>query len=507
MWDSTEELHFQQRSSAPPLSGALKQRSISARCGLEAALSALVLALLGPFAALRARSVQKVLLGIVVLDAPLELGTHVFYREADASSGALGGLSISVTTIALLALYASWFLRRLERRGREARSSPQRNWALLCYLGFSVLSLFVARDARLSAFELFFLLQMYLVFRYVAHFVRTRRDVLFIVSCILAGCLIESVLMVGLGFGNVSASLWGPLHIRVDHDASGKFTRVGGTVGSPNEAGAYLSVVLSVAVSVLFVEVERKYKWLAAAVLAFGGAALVFTFSRGAWTAFVLATILFFFSTRRRKRISFRPLIPFAAILLFLYLPLHNEINNRLISDDKGSAESRVPLMNLAFRMIADNPILGVGANNFSAAMVDYLTPEFRKGFLYTVHNKYLLVWSEIGPGGLLAYLAFFLGILRVGRACWKQGDPFLSTLALGMTVAVIGNMVHQSVEILQDRGITQLLWLIAGLLVAMQQILRAQTAAICLPRFPEGLNYPHAEFMRAASSSQSRTR
>ncbi len=478
MWDTTEDLHIRERSSARLFSGTLKQRSISARCGLEATLSVLVLALLSPFAALRAKSVQKVLLGIVILDVPLQLGTHLFYREADASSGALGGLSISVTTIALLALYASWFLRRLERRGQKARSSPQRNWALLCYLGLSALSLFVARDARLSAFELFFLLQMYLVFRYVAHFVRTRRDVLFIVSCILAGCLIEGVLMVGLGFGDVSTSLWGPLHIRVDQAASGKFTRVGGTVGAPNEAGGYLSVVLSVAVSVLFVEVERKYKWLAAAVLAFGGAALVFTFSRGAWTAFVLATILFFCSMGLRKRISFKPLISFAAILLFLYLPFHNEINNRLISDDKGSAESRVPLMNLAFRMIADNPILGVGANNFSAAMVDYLTPEFRKGFLYTVHNKYLLVWSEIGPGGLLAYLAFFIGILRMGRACWKQGDPFSSTLALGLTVAVVGNMVHQSVEILQDRGITQLLWLIAGLVVAMQEILRAQTAS-----------------------------
>src|SRR5207244_6066310 len=127
------------------------------------------------------------------------------------------------------------FLRRLQRRWQEARSSPQRNWALVCYLGFSVLSLFVARDARLSAFELFFLLQMYLVFRYVAHFARTRRDVLFVVSCILAGCLIESLLIVGIGFGYVSTILCGPIHSRVDHDASGKFTRVGGTVGAANE--------------------------------------------------------------------------------------------------------------------------------------------------------------------------------------------------------------------------------------------------------------------------------
>jgi hypothetical protein len=134
--------------------------------------------------------------------------------------------------------------------------------------------------------------------------------------------------------------------------------------------------------------------------------------------------------------------------------------------------------MNLAFRMIADNPILGVGINNFSAAMDDYVTPEFRNGFLYIVHNKYLLVWSELGPGGLLVYLAFLIGILQMGRACWRQGDPFLSTLALGITVAVIGDMVHQNVEILQGPGTTQVVWLLAGLVVAMRQIVRAQTAS-----------------------------
>src|SRR5207244_11317625 len=131
------------------------------------------------------------------------------------------------------------------------------------------------------------------------------------------------------------------------------------------------------------------------------------------------------------------------------------EITKRVISDDSGSAECRVSVMNLALRMVADTRILGVGANNFSAAIVDYLTPEFRKGFLYTVHNKYLLVWSEIGPGGLLAYLAFFLGILRVRRACWKQGDRFLSTLALGMTFALIGTLLHPSVAILEGGCIT----------------------------------------------------
>ena len=113
--------------------------------------------------------------------------------------------------------------------------------------------------------------------------------------------------------------------------------------------------------------------------------------------------------------------------------------------------------------------------------MDSYVTSEFRQAFLYTVHNKYLLVWSELGIGGLLAYLAFLFGVLRKGWACWRENDHLLSTLALGFTAAIIGHMVHQTVDIFHDRAITQLLWLVAGLLVAMHGILRAE-AASCDP-------------------------
>jgi O-antigen ligase len=58
---------------------------------------------------------------------------------------------------------------------------------------------------------------------------------------------------------------------------------------------------------------------------------------------------------------------------------------------DRGSAESRIPLMNLALRIIEDHPVLGLGANNFTVVMDQYLSAEFRRGFLFAVHNKYLL--------------------------------------------------------------------------------------------------------------------
>jgi len=107
-------------------------------------------------------------------------------------------------------------------------------------LAFTALSLFVAQDIRLSFFELFLLVQMYLLFLYVANFVRTREEVLFVVSFLLIGCLIESVVVVALAFSDWPSGLWGPIHLRVDAQPHGGWSRIGGTIGSPNEAGAYL---------------------------------------------------------------------------------------------------------------------------------------------------------------------------------------------------------------------------------------------------------------------------
>jgi len=473
-----EELRRQESGSPDVLDRDLGEVSIAVRRQPEFGLSSLVLALLSPYLALRVGYVQKALFAIVILDIPFQLGTHLFYREADAVSGALAGVSVSLTTLALFGLYTSWFLQTLENRNHKPRTPTIFNLPLLFYLGFTALSLVVARDVRLSSFELFLLLEMYLVFLYVANFVRTRADVLFVVFFLLVGCLMESLLMIALRFGSVPSGLWGPVHIRVDTQRNGELTRVGGTVGSPNEAGAYLSLMLSLAFSVLFTDARRKYKWLAAAVLAFGGTALIFTLSRGAWISLITAVVLFCLSLWRRNGYSLKGPMVFLSILLLLYLPFHGAVETRLLADDNGSAESRIPLMNLAFRIIADNPILGVGSNNFSTVMDAYLTSEFRQGFLYTVHNKYLLVWAEIGIVGLLAYLAFLFGALRKGWACWKQNDRLLSTLALGFTSAMIGNMVHQSVDIFHDRPATQLLWLVAGLLFALHAILRSQSAA-----------------------------
>lgn len=431
--------------------------------------SSLVVAILSPFLALTSEAAQRVLLAVVILDIPLQFGTHLFYREEDAALGALGGLSISATTLALAGLYLSWLIRLFANRSPAKRAGVNVNWPLIAYFAITLFSVFAAQDVSLSLFEVCLLLEACLVYFYIAGNVRTREDVVFVVSFLLAACLLESLVMIILRFTGMPSAIWAlPAHIHIDSDPKEGFMRIGGTVGSSNFAAAYLSISLTCAASVLFTDLGRLYKWLATAVLGLGSIALILTFSRGGWLALALSLALLCFAMWRRRGLSLKAPIAALLLLALLYVPFHSLIGARLFGDDRGSAESRIPLMNLAFRITEDHPLLGVGANNFTVAMGPYLTSEFREGFLFAVHNKYLLVLAETGIGGLVAFLAFFGSTVRKGWRCWNSQDPLLSPLALGLAAGLVGHMVHMTVDVFRGRPTQQLVWLIAGLLAAM---------------------------------------
>ena len=75
------------------------------------------------------------------------------------------------------------------------------------------------------------------------------------------------------------------------------------------------------------------------------------------------------------------------------------------------------------------------------------------------------------GMGGLFAYLAFLFAAVRMGWKCWKQNDGYLSMLALGITAAIIGQIVHMNFDVFRIGPVPELLWLLAALLVPMHRI------------------------------------
>ncbi len=423
-------------------------------------------AIIFPFIVMIIGNMRRLLLAAILLDISFQMDVYLFYREDTVQfGGTIGGLLVSVTTIALTILYALWLAERLAKPP-EPQSRPlfRTSLPLGLYLAFGLLSMLVAQDIQLSIFQIFFLGQMYLLYIYIVGTVQSREDIVFIITILLIGLILESLLMIGLRvighsieIGNIRAVIEG--------------NRVSGTLTAPNIASSYLSLTLAPAMGIVLTKLEQKYKWLAVIAFGLGVIALFLTLSRGGWGTLVLSvTVLCLLAWHRGWLPQTIPIVIVIVAILVAFL-FQQALMDRVFGDDGGSAHSRIPLMKIAFRIISDNPLLGVGINNYAIAMKPYLILESTVVWLFAVHNKYLLTWAEIGTGGVIAYIWFLLATIRRGWQCWTFGDRLLSPLALGFAAAIIGQMMHMNVDIFKARPQVQLLWLIAGLITAMHYL------------------------------------
>lgn len=421
--------------------------------------------------------VRGPLLAAILLDIPLELDAHLAHQPDIEQLGAIPGFNVSLTTLALGACLVLWLasaLAGLQPPGPAWRASAP----AALYIGIAALSLLWAESRLLAAFEVFLLLQLGLLYLYLASTVRTVPEVLFVVRLLLLGVVLEVALAVALPAAGMEEvlGLLTRAAATVPAEETGRFS---GTLSSPTIAGAYFSLLLPLAMGVLLIPSGRATKGLALLALASGGLGLLLTETRGAWTAFAIAAIVFMLALWRRGRLSGAVVLA-VGVTAALGLVGSGIIVHRLEGYDEGSSYSRLPLVQLALVIIQQHGLLGVGANNYALAAQAAATPNFGDtgDWLYLVHNKLLLVWAETGLAGLAAFLLFLASALRNGWRCWRSDHPVLAVLGLGMVTALIGDFVHMQVDIFNARVLLQLLWVMAGLLAAMERLARSEGQA-----------------------------
>src|SRR6059058_1989499 len=110
----------------------------------------LLLAALIPFVLMVVRDVRRALLVVVVFDTAFQWDKNFHYQDAAAKLGALGGLSVSLTTIALFGLYLMWFAEMAARRTAVPRGVARAALPLVVYTGITALSIIVAGDKTLA---------------------------------------------------------------------------------------------------------------------------------------------------------------------------------------------------------------------------------------------------------------------------------------------------------------------------------------------------------------------
>ena len=432
-------------------------------------------------ASLSVATLRRVLVTVVLLEIPIQVDIYLNHDEAIAQSGALSGFNISVTTLCLVVLYLLW---AGEIAARVKRPGPPRLFLAVpsfVYFALLTVSVAVATDAMLAVAEVVILAQAMLLFLYLLFHVRHRDDVIFVIVVITAATLLQSLIalsVVPLG-GRLSL---GPIA------AGTQGRRLLGTFGSPVVLGGYLSLTLPVALGLMLVPTKRAYRWLAGAAFGLGSLALVLTLTRGAWGGYLLATgFMVIYALRRGWASASMPSL-LVVLGLLLAIAFSDEILSRVAQFDNPSAQARFPLMDLAFRMIGDNPFLGVGANNFAATMNRYLTVDFSTDWIFTVHNKYLLVWAETGLASLVAFLTVLVTALRRGWEAVVASDRSLAPIAVGLVAGVAANMIHMLVDIFHARPQTQMLWLSLALILAVWRMVHGSDEKRRAEQVPAGL-------------------
>ncbi|MCE9631945.1 MAG: O-antigen ligase family protein [Planctomycetia bacterium] len=117
----------------------------------------------------------------------------------------------------------------------------------------------------------------------------------------------------------------------------------------------------------------------------------------------------------------------------------------------------RMMIWGVTARMIADHPLTGVGAGNFTIRLHDYYGGDLDFANLSSdnwiqPHNDFLWVAAEKGLPGLVAFAAIFVAALLAVRAVLRSGSPSEARLALVCLMALVAYLVFSCVDFPLDR-------------------------------------------------------
>lgn len=428
----------------------------------------LVGGLMGLIVMLLTRDVKRLLVLVICVDLTTSLDFHLTCDKDFFLSSC--GFNISTTFLALIPLYALWIIDI--RRGKDRRSAPQTRLDIigalaLIFLVAVLISIGIAKRPDLAVFQFWIYTVMFLMFFYLSNYIRDRETLMFVVYSLVFTIGLQLLIMELQLFGIIEPASESRMWVG----------RITGTLITPNRAGGFLMQMLMIMLAVLLMNIP----WLQRAGLGImtitTAHALVGTESRGAWSAAVIGLVVIGVIGVWKRWIGLRALVLALLIIALVGAVVSGQIIARLTQDDRGAAEARGPLAEIANNMIWRNPVTGVGINNFGVVLYDYVEAEQLGAWLHLVHNGWLLIWSETGTIGFAVYAAFRFMLLWQAFRLIRKGDKNIGLLALGLFASMIGGGIHMTVEIYSSRNLIQIIWMDAALVSAMTAIQKQEEA------------------------------
>ncbi len=415
--------------------------------------------------------------------APLFLTASVPIQEYHAVP--FGGTTLTATKVALVIALAAFAIQIISRR-----DSLRGSFLLVPYaawFGAMMLSLRGATDVRAGIAELYRWAVTIFALVIALYAIRSRKAIIWTAVAMGFGVIFEGLLGVVQSIRDI-----GPSSFAITSSIS----RAYGTFGKPNTFAAYFELTgpLMAALAVwscvkawrafhayrasrsqgMIVSSHDRHELLlfTGLTLWFGVsallslAAIVASFSRGAWLGITAAAIVMLVISNRRAAL----LVGAATAILILgifaggakYAPaaiqdrfgqLESQVrffnsNDVLVTNSNFAAVERMAHWQTGLAMFNAYPVTGVGIGNFNARF-----KEFAVNPMFTVseghaHNYYINAAAETGSIGLIAYVWLILTALWLCYRAVRRAPTGLGrAVGIGATGVTIALMVHNVVE------------------------------------------------------------
>jgi O-antigen ligase len=217
--------------------------------------------------------------------------------------------------------------------------------------------------------------------------------------------------------------------------------RPGWIVGDPNYFAVSVLLCLPIGFYILLERERPRWERLyCLGCLALTIPALILGASRGGFIGLTAAFLFAVWRSRRRLRnLIIAGLLVIPPALLAPSSPLRRLF--RPTWADRMSATQHWELLRAGLRMVASNPVFGVGLGNFKPRVEQYASLQLQHGFI--AHNSYLEVAAEMGIPALVVYLllvGFSLRTLgRIRRQTLNSGPRLLHRCVAGIEAGFLG--------------------------------------------------------------------
>jgi O-antigen ligase len=271
--------------------------------------------------------------------------------------------------------------------------------------------------------------------------------------------------------------------------------RISGPIGDPNYYGQIMLMVVPLALDRVWNEKSLSLRLAAGWCLAATILTIMFTFSRGTFVGMLLVLGAMF--VRRPPN----PIgLVVTIVLIFPLLQFMPEgYTDRMASladsipllggdarNEDNSMQSRDAVGKAAMQMFRENPLFGVGMENFEHARFEYLRHLGASYELASAHSLYLEMAAE---GGLVALTAFatMIGVVMVGL--WKTEKRLVqagftndSNMIAALSSSLIGYLI--TATFLHD-AYPRYLWLLYSLSLAAINVSNSELKALSANQRP----------------------